>query len=136
MGKQPDYKVTRAPWAPDQVASLNAYQATGIMHPFTCGDHECRAAAHPKQATLIAYPDGWYCPRCRYTQDWAHTWMADWSWEQLSVRHAAALMSTDRSVIVEDTGPMVTKTGRVLTDADVEAWAAQDAGHSEKGPQS
>lgn len=39
----------------------------------------------------------------------------------------AAIMSTTHSVLIEDTGPMVTKTGRVLTDADVEAWADEAA---------
>jgi hypothetical protein len=60
----------------DQVESLNAYQNCGRWHPFTCGNH-CGA-------TLIATTDGWVCPTtgCGYTQDWAHGFMADWSWKQ------------------------------------------------------
>ncbi len=67
----------RSPWTPDQVASLNAYQQSGVMHPFTCGDTECRRVC---SEPLAARGDGWYCMRCGYTQDWAHAWMADWSW--------------------------------------------------------
>lgn len=29
--------IVRAPWSKDQVASLNEFQVSGAMHPFTCG---------------------------------------------------------------------------------------------------
>ena len=60
----------------DQVESINAYQRCGVWHPFTCGNH-CGA-------TLIATTEGFICPTegCGYTQDWAHGFMADWSWKQ------------------------------------------------------
>lgn len=67
----------RAPWAPEQVAALNRFQAEGGMHPFTCGgDHA------PGSPALIAYTDGWRCSQpygesCDYRQDWAHAFMAD-----------------------------------------------------------
>lgn len=70
--------VTRVPWGPDQVDSLNAYQAEAPMHPFTCinrGDD-----GHPFEGLLLATPSGWVCPDCDYRQDWAHAFMADWSW--------------------------------------------------------
>ena len=59
----------KAPFTPEQVANLNAYQSRGDMHPFTCG--KCRA-------NLRATEAGWVCdaPGCDYTQDWAFAWMA------------------------------------------------------------
>lgn len=60
----------RAPFTDDQVAALNAFQDSGVFHPFTCGN--CRT-------DLIATKDGWKCPDhdCDYKQDWAHAFMAD-----------------------------------------------------------
>ena len=54
-----------APWAPEEVAALNAWQADGRFHPYTCGD--CGAA-------LVATEAGWSCPTegCTYAQAWAH----------------------------------------------------------------
>jgi hypothetical protein len=66
--------VIHAPWTPEQVRNLNAFQSGGGMHPFTCGkDHGAQAMA------LIARTDGWHCsaPPCDYRQDWAHAFMAD-----------------------------------------------------------
>jgi ribosomal protein S27AE len=95
MDQQSD-GITRAPWAAGQVASLNAYQKESRLHPFTCGESDCRAGAFPEQAALVAHEDGWRCPRCQYTQNWAHTWMADESWRQPADRmtQMAAFMST------------------------------------------
>lgn len=55
-----------------QVASLNAYQRSGVFHEFTGGDGE----------TLVATNDGWVMPNdpVEVVQDWAHEFMADWSW--------------------------------------------------------
>ena len=63
----------RSPFTDDQVASLNAYQAARVFHPFTCGTDKCRGI-------LRADRDGWHCPNCDYRQGWAWSWMADWSW--------------------------------------------------------
>ena len=60
----------RPPWTDDQVAALNAWQH-GPMHPFTCGGN------HAIHVILEATTDGWVCPDCPYTQDWAHDFMAD-----------------------------------------------------------
>lgn len=60
----------------DQIESLNAYQKSGVFHPFTCGGEGCRE-------TLTATPDGWICPKCDYTQKWAHKWMMDGSWKAM-----------------------------------------------------
>lgn len=51
---------------------LVARRATDLtMHPFTCQD-----SAH---GPLIATCDGWICRNldCDYTQDWAHSFMAN-----------------------------------------------------------
>lgn len=65
---------TRPPWDGPTVAALNAFQASGTTHPFTCPrDHDT-----PGEAKLVATVDGWVCshtPACGYTQDWAHTFM-------------------------------------------------------------
>lgn len=83
----------RAPWTPEQVAALNAFQLHGGMHPFTCG------ADHPGPSpALVARPDGWHCPGtyrapCDYRQDWAHRFMADphaWPKPFADLRQAAA----------------------------------------------
>jgi hypothetical protein len=89
-------KVTRvtftAPWTSWQIDSLNCYQRSGMMHPFTC-----RAGGH-SHGVLEATKDGWVCNHrnhwenvedfskakkirpCSYIQDWCHEFMADWSW--------------------------------------------------------
>lgn len=58
-----------APFTPGQVGALNRWQSRPGVHPFTCGSDGCGAV-------LIAYPSGWECPRCGYTQNWAHSFMA------------------------------------------------------------
>lgn len=63
------------PWSDDQVEALNAYQASGRFHPFTCGGEHANERYSPD---LVATTDGWVCPqRCGYTQDWAHAAMAE-----------------------------------------------------------
>jgi hypothetical protein len=89
-------KVT-VPWTADQVASLNAYQRSGVFHEYTCPnmhpvrcpdrqcrdstwDHECQEGTE-SHGVLVATPSGWHCPKgCGFTQDWAHDRTADWSW--------------------------------------------------------
>lgn len=66
---------TDAPWTTDQVASLNAYQACGYMHPFTHGDGD-------EQVDLVATTDGWVRKAGgRVVQGWAHEFMTNWSWK-------------------------------------------------------
>lgn len=60
-----------AKFTPSEVASINAFQAAGLFHPFTCD--KCRT-------DLVAREDGLFCPACPYTQIWAHSFMSDWSW--------------------------------------------------------
>lgn len=69
----------RAPWTDDQVAKLNRYQAGGWMHPFTCYRCRNRDIQRPlrHEYILVATNDGWVCPTCDYTQNWAHDFMLD-----------------------------------------------------------
>lgn len=74
----------KAPWTEEQVASLNAYQASGRYHPFTCANrsepgHQER---HGDLGVLVATKDGWICPDCDYTQDWAHWSMLNFKSEE------------------------------------------------------
>ncbi len=62
-------KIT-APWTPEQVGSLSAYQDSGRFHPFTCPDHS-------QQGILIPTINGWICQFCDYKQDWAHAFMGE-----------------------------------------------------------
>jgi hypothetical protein len=69
----------QAPYTSDQIASLNGYQLARVMHPFTCGNEH-----NPHRPDLVAHEDGWHCPvkGCGYRQDWAHAFMADWTWRR------------------------------------------------------
>ena len=66
------------PFTEDQVESLNKYQVEAMWHPFTCAND------HHGSDLLVASVEGWKCPSCDYTQDWAHDFMADWSWKKLN----------------------------------------------------
>jgi hypothetical protein len=69
-------ETVRPPWSGEQVANLNAFQARGEFHPFTCGNEAC-PGVNGMHASLIALRDGWHCPACDYAQDWAHGFMAE-----------------------------------------------------------
>jgi hypothetical protein len=74
----------KAPFTPDQVESLNAFQQSRVMHPFT-GNNDLLPDG--QDDVLIATENGWHSLNDPdYTQDWAHHWMADWSWKQLDWR--------------------------------------------------
>lgn len=69
--------IIRAPFTPEQVEALNAFQWSAGMHPFTCGGEHV-----PGSPLLVARADGWHCTDpygedCDYRQDWAHPFMAD-----------------------------------------------------------
>lgn len=79
-------------WTDQQVACLNAYQEHGRYHPFTCPNRG--APGHQVRfgdlGALVATQDGWLCPGCSYTQDWAHDFMLTYDpakhphmWEKL-----------------------------------------------------
>ena len=58
-----------APWTDEQIIALNAWQNSIWVHPFTCIN------SHTEGRNLIATKDGWICPHCDYTQNWAHDFM-------------------------------------------------------------
>lgn len=60
-----------APWTDAEVATLNRWQQLGTVHEFTC------PCEHDGDRTLVAHNDGWHCPDCLYTQNWAHRFMLD-----------------------------------------------------------
>lgn len=68
---------TQAPFTPEQVESINGFQESGVMHPFTCP-----CDVHEEHVTLVATEPGMACPSdgCRYRQSWVHRFMADGSW--------------------------------------------------------
>lgn len=72
-----------APFTQDAVQALNEYQTDTAnarpMHPFTCGNRGDgnHGSEGGDKGILIATFDGWVCPYCDYTQDWAHGFMAD-----------------------------------------------------------
>jgi hypothetical protein len=59
------HSIINTPWDDNTIKVLNKYQQSGWVHPYTCGDENCRDV-------LIATKDGWTCPSCDYTQSWAH----------------------------------------------------------------
>jgi hypothetical protein len=70
-----------APFTDEQVAALNKYQWSGVMHPFTCARPEGLEHSFTEEV-LRATRDGWVCVKvgCTYTQKWAHEFMADSEW--------------------------------------------------------
>lgn len=67
-------------FTPDEVESLNAYQKSGVFHPFTCGTKE-KHTNNRDSDVLQAESDGWHCVSCDYHQIWAHEWMKSWTWK-------------------------------------------------------
>lgn len=75
----------KAPFTPEQIEALNRYQTDARYHAFTCGrnrtDAAHRAYAEARDQSdygiLVATRDGWECPVCGYTQDWAHGFMLE-----------------------------------------------------------
>jgi hypothetical protein len=68
-----DTWVWRAPFTPNQVDALKWLQASGRIHPYTCG----LDSTHPN---LVPLATGWVCLACDYTQDWAHPVVLSEGW--------------------------------------------------------
>jgi hypothetical protein len=62
-----------APFTDVEVLSIQAYQTSGVFHPLTCGNQNCRQV-------LVAYQHGLVCLVCGYSQDWVMRWMVDGTW--------------------------------------------------------
>lgn len=72
-----------APWDDDQVGSLNAYQVSGVFHPFT-GNNDLLPVG--QDDVLVATTEGWRSDADpSYKQTWAWEWMADWSWQTIGL---------------------------------------------------
>jgi len=78
--------IIKAPFTDDQIASLNAYQKSLHVHPYTCGNDHMGVHFTVDDRILIADLFGWHCPKCSYLQDWAHVFSADWSWKIMEQR--------------------------------------------------
>jgi hypothetical protein len=66
------------PWSADQVESLNAFQVSDVMHPFTG-----KRGPNGEETVLIATPGGWVeKENGPIVQTWAHEFMTDWSWKK------------------------------------------------------
>lgn len=83
MDKEKAFTKVTAPFTDEQVASLKLFQQSGF-HPFTCcstdneGNH-CERNKQPNSGALIPTNEGWVCPCGKYTQDWAHHFMTDYT---------------------------------------------------------
>ena len=99
-----------APWSGEQVRSLNGFQRSRAVHPFTCPrSHLTVADDQPDDrghlwrdaggdddpypfcfdhVRLVADHDGWWCTAqtCDYTQSWAWEFMADGGWREVKAR--------------------------------------------------
>ena len=73
---------SHAPWSRDEVASLNAYQASGVMHPFT----GYARGLDGEDTILIATPRGWVeREEGPVVQRWAHSFMVNWDWKKMGI---------------------------------------------------
>lgn len=59
-----------APFEEKIVKALNEWQQTGYVHLYTCGTKEKHKRGDDD--VLIPTRQGWKCPSCNYTQNWAH----------------------------------------------------------------
>lgn len=76
-----DADISHAPWTPEQVANIRAWQA-GPGHPLTCfyrgkGQTNCGLA-------LEVSADALRCPRCGYEQAWVNGVIADGGFRPLA----------------------------------------------------
>lgn len=68
-GEGEESKYVFAPFTEEQQKWLNLFQTAGKFHPFTC---------HCGEALIVG--EQWTCPKCDYTQTWAHAFMAEKSY--------------------------------------------------------
>jgi hypothetical protein len=61
----------KAPFSAEQIECLNRWQFAGSNHPFTCGGQRTDEHHLDGEGVLMATAEGWKCPYCAYTQDWA-----------------------------------------------------------------
>lgn len=72
---------TIAPWSDATVVALNAFQASGRWHPYTCQEdrHSVGGEGLLPRPVLVATPQGWSCQDagCDQDQHWAWTTSID-----------------------------------------------------------
>lgn len=66
-----DANIIKSPWDSETVDRLNEWQQSGLVHPYTCGKRRTDEHHLDGEGVLKATTDGWVCPFCDYTQDWA-----------------------------------------------------------------
>lgn len=72
-----EQRFIQAPFTDEQVTALQNYQDAGYLHPFTCMGHEgCKRPEQYNGGKLIPTSEGWVCACGSYTQNWAHSFMA------------------------------------------------------------
>lgn len=69
-------------FTPEEVESLNDYQKSRAIHPFTCGGNRTDEHHLDREGLLVATEDGWVCPYCNYRQNWAHDFMKNRQWQR------------------------------------------------------
>jgi hypothetical protein len=129
--------IQKAPWTPEQVHALNAFQTRGGMHPFTCGDDR-----HGVVKILVATEQGWRCPdeECNYRQDWAPFFMIELGHRlpatetgqhgQLVTTHARALeaaadIAEEVALKLHDQGEIERETGALAVMAELRRRASE-----------
>ena len=104
----------RAPWTEDEVASLNAYQESPHHHPFTS----------MAGGTLFATKEGWVeqerSGKGKVVQDWAHEWMADWTWRDGRKRSEGK--GEERSENPKTKEEVFDALGKLVSDPVVMMW--------------
>ncbi len=75
-------ELVHAPWTPEQVEKVAAWQDGQWGHPFTCErdvtdvPHRLYQAVHGGDfGALEATSDGLRCPVCGYVQPWVWSWI-------------------------------------------------------------
>lgn len=66
---------TFAPWEPQQIESLRAYQQSTAFFPFVC--------KYNHDHILTAQKNALVCDQCGDKRTWAYEWMLDFSWREL-----------------------------------------------------
>ncbi len=72
-----------APWSDDAIERLNKHQRLREFHPYTCPerDESTHSWRHGDLGVLVAMREGFMCPDCGYSQDWAYADHAMPRWE-------------------------------------------------------
>jgi len=125
-----------APFSPAQMESLNAFQESEYVHPYTCHSPGCPAAewaGDDDWLPMAADADGLHCiDGCRRVQTWAHAWTADWSWREMEnaerqrrEREAArSYRQVRRHMRILATSPRGRRTALWLNYAGAASWLA------------